>query len=159
MKSYGIQQKISMKEKSPDNVGEKEVTETKKMHWVPKLGGKFQPTRTSRSFIASRRNSECVSCRATGLSAGWLHRDFWLRDSELVLEGLGACSVIIMSWELPWPTKSAVYPEAIREVPKCLQAASDSIWPLQKRETERQKEVRGTRTSAAHHSGLGVTEV
>lgn len=29
MKSYGIQQKISMKEKSPDN-GEKEVTETKK---------------------------------------------------------------------------------------------------------------------------------
>ena len=28
MKSCGIQQQISMKEKSPDNVGEKEVTET-----------------------------------------------------------------------------------------------------------------------------------
>lgn len=104
------------------------------MHWVPKLGGKFQPARTSRSFIASRRDSECVSCRGTGLSAGWLHRDFWLRDSELVLEGLEACCIIITCWALPRPTKSAVYPEAIWEVPKCLQAASDSIWPLQKRE-------------------------
>lgn len=36
---------------------------------------------------------------------------------------------------------------------------SDSIWPLREKETERQKEVRGTRTSAAaHHSELGVTE-
>lgn len=35
MKSIGFNNKISMKEKSPDNVGEKEVTETKKMHWVP----------------------------------------------------------------------------------------------------------------------------